>query len=114
MIRGLSVTVLTPTPDGTDRFNDAVYGTPAETTVDNVLVSPGQAAELDATRPEGASVDLTLHFPKTFSGDLRGCEVVLPDPYAGTYRVVGEPYPYMDANTPTPWHMPVEVEAVHG
>lgn len=114
MIRGITATVLVPSASAADRFNDQIYGEPAEVEVGNVLVSPGQAAELDATRPEGARVALTLHFPKTFAGDLRGCEVELPEPYAGKYRVVGEPYPYIGANTPTMWHMPVEVEAVHG
>lgn len=114
MIKGVTVTVLTPTEDGTDRFGEPVAGAPTEEQVGNVLVAPGSTSDLEATRPDGALVALTLHFPKTWTGDLRGCEVVLPAPWEGTYRVIGEPKPYMDANTPTSWHMPVEVEAVHG
>lgn len=114
MISGVSVTVLTPTSDGTDRFGEPIPGEPMQTVVDNVLIAPGATADLEAARPDGVTVALTLHFPKTYNGDLRGCSVVLTGQHEGTYRVIGEPKPYMDANTPTDWHMPVEVEVVHG
>lgn len=114
MIRGTTVTVIAPNYDGTDRFGEPVATTPTRTYVDNVLVSPSATADLEAARPDGVTVALTLHFPKTFTGDLRGCEVELAGQHAGTYRVIGEPKPYMDENTPTAWHMPVEVEACHG
>lgn len=113
MIRGRTVTVVTKVQSGTDRFNDPVF---AETSSDvqNVVIQRGESSDLDATRPEGARVDFTLHFPKTYAGDLRGAEVILYGEFAGRYKVVGEPYPYMVENTPTPWYMPVEVVAVHG
>ena len=114
MISGTTVTVLRPTITGTDRFNAPTYGTPTEETVANVLVAPGATADLEASRPEGVTVAYTLHFPKTYTASLEGCSVVLPAPWTGTYRVIGDPRPYMDANTPTPWHLPVEVEAAHG
>lgn len=113
MISGTTVTVRTPTYGAADRF-----GNPAKTwttaTVDNVLVSPGATVDLEAARPEGVTVAYTLHFPKTFTASLEGCEIILPAPWTGTYSVVGSPTPYMDANCPTPWHMPVEVSAAHG
>lgn len=113
MIKGVTVTVKAPTSSDVDRFGNAVY-TFAESTVDNVLVSPGMTADLEAARPEGVTVAFTLHFPKTFTGDLQGCLIVLPAPWAGTYKVVGAPGQYIDANTPTNWHMPVEVERSDG
>lgn len=113
MISGTAVTVRTPTDGGTDRL-----GNPTRTwttaTVDNVLVVPGATLDLEAGRPEGVSIAYTLHFPKSFTDSLEGCEVVLPAPWSGTYRVVGNPTPYMDVNTPTQWNRPVEVEAAHG
>ena len=111
MISGRTVTVLTPTVGDVDRFGEPVEGRPTETTVDNVLIVPGATADLEASRPDGVTVALTLHFPKTYSGNLRGCNVVVD---GEMYRVIGGPKPYMDENTPTQWHMPVEVEAVHG
>ena len=114
MIKGRTVTVLTPAVASTDRFGEPVYGEPVVQTVDNVLIAPGATADLEASRPDGVTVALTLHFPKTFSGDLRGCSVVLTGQHAGTYRVIGEPKPFQDENTPTQWHMPVEVEVCYG
>ena len=115
MIKGVTVTVYSPVgTTGTDRFGEPIYGTPSATEVGNVLVSPGATENLEASRPDGVKVAYTLHFPKSFTASLRGCSVALPAPWAGTYRVIGDPKPYIDANTPTKWHMPVEVEAVYG
>ena len=114
MIRGVEVTVMRPHVEGTDRFNNHVYGMTGGESVGNVLVSPGATADLEASRPEGVTVDFTLHFPKGYDADLEGCDVVLPAPWSCTCHVVGNPTPYIDVDTPTPWHMPVEVEVAHG
>lgn len=113
MIRGRIVTVVSKVQTGTDRFNEPIYSEVLND-VHNVVIQRGESSDLDATRPEGARVDFTLHFPKTYTGDLRGAEIVLYGEFSGRYRIVGEPYPYMRENTPTPWYMPVEVVAVHG
>lgn len=113
MIKGVTVTVRRPSTSATDRFGNAVKTWTTET-VNNVLVSPGATLDMEAARPEGVTVDLSLHFPKTYSNSLEGCQVVLPTPWAGTYNVIGAPTPYIDANTPTKWHLPVEVAAAHG
>ena len=114
MITGISVVILRPTEDGVDRFGNPVKSEPTRQTVDNVLVSPGSTSDMEAARPDGTVVAYTLHFPKTYTGSLRNCLVELPPPWAGVYRVIGDPREYIDANTPTKWHMPVEVEAAHG
>lgn len=114
MIRGVTATVVRPTATtAKDRFGNVVYGTTTDT-VDNVLVSPSSTADLEAARPEGDATTLTLHFPKTFAGNLEHCEVELPAPWGGRWKVLGDPKPYIDANTPTDWHMPVTVEAANG
>lgn len=114
MLSGTTVQVRLRQRTARDGFGNDVESYAAPTSVGNVLVQPGKCDDLDSTRPEGVRVAFTLHFPKTWTGDLRGALAVLPAPWAGTYRVVGDPQPYMDANCPTPWHMPVEVEAVDG
>ena len=113
MIKGVTVTVNAPSSTTTDRFGNPVI-TYTASTVDNVLVAPGTTSDLDASRPAGVQVAYSLHFPKSFTGSLEGCEITLPDPWAGRYRVIGAPGRYIDANTPTRWNMPVEVEAAHG
>lgn len=114
MISGVSVTVVRPTYSGTDRFGNPVHGLATSEQVDNVLVSPGGTDDLEAARPQGVTVDYTLHFPKGYSTSLEGCSVTLPLPWECTCRVIGDPRPYIDANTPTAWHLPVEVEVAHG
>ena len=113
MISGIEIEVQRPTGATSDRFGNEVHSYSSET-VGNVLVSPGSTDDLEASRPEGVTVALTLHFPKGYDKCLAGSRVVLPAPWAGTYRVVGDPRPYIDADTPTPWHMPVEVERADG
>ena len=112
-MKGISVIVRIPVGTGLDRFGNEQYAF-TESTVDDVLVEPGANESLEASRPEGVLVAYTLHFPKTFTGSLEGCEVELPAPWAGVYRVVGDPGRYMSANTPTRWNQPVEVEKAYG
>lgn len=110
-MRGIPVTVLRPTRT-TDRLGNEVDGKPERETVENVLVAPGQTADMEAARPDGVTVALTLHFPKTYTASLEGCSIELPEPWEGTYRVIGNPMPYM--RSPGPWNRPVEVEDAHG
>lgn len=113
MIKGVEITVKTPTYGAADRFGNATE-TFSSQTVANVLVAPGSTRELDASRPEGVTVAYTLHFPKSYTDSLEGCIITLPSPWAGDYRVIGDPRCYIDEDTPGPWHTPVEVEAAHG
>ena len=114
MISGQTVSVMLRKRTSRDSFGNDVEEYEQPQNVGNVLVQPGSTDDLDASRPEGVTVALTLHFPKTWTQRLRGAKVVLRAPWEGEYRVVGDPIPYMDANCPTDWHMPVEVEAVDG
>lgn len=113
MIRGTSITVERPTEGAPDRFGNFTETWQSET-VDDVLVVPGATLDMEASRPEGVTVAYTLHFPKTYTGSLEGCDVVLPAPWSGRYRVIGDPREYMDENTPTRWHLQAEIEAAHG
>ena len=88
------------------------YGAPVE--VGNVLVCPGSPESMDAARPEGVVIALTLHFPKTYTGNLRGARIALGGQWEGTYHVVGEPLPLQDELTPTQWNRAVMVEAHDG
>ena len=107
-----TVTVLRPNPTGaTDPFGAPVEGEPVEEEVNGVLVAPGATADLDPSRPEGVRVAYTVHFPKGYGKSLRGCSVLIG---GKTYRVIGDPKPYMADGTPGPWAMAAEVEAVDG
>lgn len=113
MIRGLTVTVYSPVDGAKDRFGNVTH-TWTSTSVEDVLIAPATTFDLEAARPEGDSSQLALHFPKTYSGSLEHCEIGLPDPWGGRWKVLGDPKPYMAMNTPTRWHMPVTVERADG
>lgn len=94
-----------------------------EVIVDDVLIVPGDSLDLNGSiRPEGDRTVYTLHFPKTFPKSvtevpayrlksLKGMQVKVR---GEAFRVIGDPKPYMDVNTPTRWNLPVKVEAVNG
>ena len=88
------------------------YGEPVE--VRNVLVVPGAPEGMDASRPEGVVIACTLHFPKTYTGNLRGARITLGGQWAGVYHVVGVPLPYPPELTPTQWNRVVMLEAHDG
>ena len=79
--------------------------------VANVLVAPGATSDLDSSRPEGVTVSLTLCFPKSYAGDLKGCAVVVR---GKPYEVVGDPIRYVEENTPGDWNLTVEARRVDG
>lgn len=110
MIRSEQVVVIRPIETGRDSMNEPVYEWQDEAPV-SVVVAPGATADLDASRPEGSSVVMTLHFQKSYTKSLRGCKVRV----RGTeYSVIGDPQPYMGANTPGLYNRPVSVKRVVG
>lgn len=112
MISGEVVVVITHRAvGGTDSFG-APTTERLETAISDVLVAPARTTDVDGSiRPDGDKAALTLHFPKTFSDELRGAHVIVR---GKEYAVIGAPTYYTAANTPTRWHMPVDVEAVDG
>lgn len=115
MISGTTASVMLRDRSARDSFGNDVEAYLPPVDVD-VCVQPGTCADLDDTRPEGVRVALTVHFPKTWAGSLRGAKVALGGRWEGEYRVVGDPKPYDERNCPqgVPWNMPVEVEAADG
>jgi len=90
-MRGVSVQLKSPVEGKKDALgNPAVtYGEP--TTVDDVLVHAGAAADSRETnRPDGVVVSYTLYWPKASTASLRGCLVKVPGD-SEWYRVVGDP-----------------------
>ena len=108
---GETVTVRIPGTGEADPFGGTTT-TWTETTISDVLVQPGTSADLsDSNRPDGMTVDMTLHFPKTFTQDMRGAVVVVR---GHAYTVVGDPQPYTVADCPTKWNFPVGVTRSDG
>lgn len=93
-----------------DDLGEPTYGAPTREDV-RCVVCPGASSDLGAERPDGAAVSYTLHFPKTYTGELRGCSVEVR---GETYEVVGDPQRMTDAATPGPFDMAVEVRRADG
>ena len=110
-MRGESVIVITRTETGRDGGNAPIYSD-SETTVTNGLVAPGTRSDvIDSNRPEGVDVAYNLHFPKTFTGSLRGLRVKVR---GEAFHIIGDPQPYQTNLTPGKWNRPVEVERRDG
>lgn len=94
-----------------DELGEPTGETVTEAEVDNVVVCPGATADLDSTRPNGATVAYTLCFPKGADVSLKDATVTV----RGTdYKVVGDPKRYAAANTPGPWNLTCEVTRTDG
>ena len=107
MIQGETVQISRASIAYTDAYGEANMEWHLAETVENVLVAPGNTADLEpGMRPNGDSTSLTLHFPKGFTEDLRGARVFV--------RVIGDPQPYTDQNVPGAWNRPVTVRLVEG
>lgn len=104
-----AVTVIRPTAGRDDLGEPVETGTSREAV--RCVVCPGATSDMDATRPEGVAVAYTLHFPKTYSGSLRGCSVEVR---GETYDVVGGPQRTTEAATPGPFNLTVEVTRADG
>ena len=112
MIQGETVQISRATIAYTDAYGEANMEWHLAENVENVLVSPGNTADLEpGMRPNGDSISLTLHFPKTFSESLRGARVFVR---GETWEVIGDPQPYTDQNVPGAWNRPVTVRLVEG
>ena len=106
MIRGETVYVSLLVAGAKDRLGNPTEAHAAPRAVDGVLVVPATSDEIATVRPDGISVIYTLHFPRGYPHDLRGALVTVR---GEQYRVAGEPAPYIEANVPGPWTMPVMV-----
>lgn len=126
---GEQVVLLVPRPFGDngetvrDPMGEIISFEDFEGTLDDVLIVPGDSSDLTGSiRPEGDRTVYTLHFPKSFPEAVKGIPQEFLKSLKGarikvrgeTFRVIGDPKPYMDVNTPTRWNMPVKVEAVNG
>lgn len=104
-----AVAVIRPTVERDDLGEPLEAGASREEV--RCVVCPGSTSDLGAERPNGVRIAYTLHFPKTYKGDLRGCSVEVR---GIRYDVVGDPQRTAEAATPGPWNMAVEVARADG
>ncbi len=110
MINGVTIQLLEKRQTGTDWANRPVYEETA-VDVDNVLV--GEPSTEDVTQAldlYGKHVQYLLAIPKGDEHDWTDKKVILPEPFAGTYRTIGFPTAGIEANIPLKWNKKVKVE----
>lgn len=112
MIQGERVNLFIPLQGSADSYGVPSIEWREHGVIENVLVAPSGTADLEpGMRPDGDSVTLTLHFPKTYTGSLRSARLAVR---GVMYEVVGDPQPYTDQNVPGEWNRPVQVRLVEG
>lgn len=110
MIKGIPVRLAVKTPDGVNEFGEELFSTEF-ITVDDVLVGePSSEDSPEVTHLDGSHVSYTLAIPKGDCHKWEDTEVVLPSPFCGKYRTVGEPTAGIEANIPLRWNRKVRIE----
>lgn len=110
-MQGEQVEIITRTQIGEDDFKTPIYAEKS-IVVENVLVAPAYTDDLTGgQRSEGDKTRLELHFPKTFTTNLRGATAKIR---GSLYKIEGDPQAYIPANTPTCWGRKAEAVRVDG
>ena len=114
MIKGVSITLKAKTKTGTDDFNRPIYTT-TDVTVNDVLVGNPTTDDInDAFTLYGKKTEYVLCIPKGDTNTWEDTEVVLPEPWAGTYHTIGYPMAYIPENIPSGirWNKQIKLERV--
>lgn len=113
-MKGIEITLIGKTLDGTDSFNQPVYKD-TQTTVSDVLVGEPSSTDIENNLTTyGKRTAYTLAIPKGDTNTWEGAEVVLPSPFSGTYKVIGKPTAGIEANIPLRWNKKVHLEQIEG
>lgn len=112
LLHGVDIVVIRHVPTGiVDAMGERVTEEERER-VSDVIWSPYSSADLDdAQRPHGDAVSIKLHFPKSYTASLAGCDVEVD---GMRYRVQGDPKGYLPHLTPGRWNRTVIGKRVDG
>lgn len=111
---GISITLVSKTQNGVDAFNQPIWKD-SEITVDDVLVGEPSTDDIQNNiTVYGKRTVYTLAIPKGDSNIWANGEVILPDPFGGRYRVIGNATAGIEANIPLRWNKKVHLEELEG
>lgn len=109
MIQGIPVLLTVKTQTGTDPFGLPVYAT-REETVENVLVAPSSAEEIqDTLTLTGRKAVYTLGIPK---GDAHEWEDTTVQFFGEVFRTIGPATEGIEELIPLNWNKKVKVERI--
>ena len=110
MIKGITIQLKVRTQMGTDAFGAPIMDTVLEE-VNNVLVGQPTTDEVaDTLNLHGKKLEYVLAIPKGDAHAWTDTEVILPEPFGGTYRTIGFPMAGIEENIPLSWNKKVRLE----
>ena len=111
---GIDITLISKTQTGTSGFNQPIYKE-TEITVHDVLVGEPSTDDIQTNLTAyGKKRSYTLAIPKGDISTWANAEVVLPEPFGGRYKVIGNPIAGIEANIPLRWNKKVSLEKLEG
>lgn len=109
MIKGTTILVKVKRQTGTDGFGAPIWEETMEK-VDNVLVgNPATDEVTDTLNLHGKNLEYVLAIPKGDEHIWTDTEVILPEPFSGTYRTIGIPTAGIEENIPLSWNKKVRL-----
>lgn len=109
-LHGITIQLLVKEQTGVDGFNRPVY-TETAVNVDNVLVGQPAATEvLEIQNLTGKKVVYWLGIPKGDVHDWENSKIILPAPFAGTYRSISFAQTGIQDLIPLAWGKNIAVE----
>jgi len=113
-MEGISITLIGKTQIGVSGFNQPIYEE-TEITVSDVLVGEPSTDDIQSNLTVyGKKTSYTLAIPKGDANTWEDCEVILPEPFGGRYKVIGNPTAGIEANIPLRWNKKVNIERLEG
>lgn len=113
-MRGVTISLVVKTKIGTDDFNQPILAETIESVNDVLVGEPSTDDIANALTLSGAKVVYKLAIPKGDTHDWDGTKVILPEPFAGTYKTVGIATAGIEANIPLRWNKKVLLERYEG
>ena len=113
-MRGITVQLKVKTEGTADAFGQPTY-TEELVNVEDVLVGEPSTADIENNLTlYGKRTSYTLGIPKGDTHVWEDTEVVLPDPFPGTYKTIGKATAGIEENIPLRWNKKVHLEQIEG
>lgn len=111
---GIDITLISKTQVGVSGFNTPIYEE-TEIIVHDVLVGQPNTDDIQTNLTAyGKKTTYTLAIPKGDTNTWENNEVILPEPFGGRYKVIGNPTAGIEENIPLRWNKKVNLERLEG
>lgn len=113
-MKGISITLVSKTQNGTDAFNHPTYAETSKTVSDVLVGEPSTADIENNLTVYGKRTAYTLAIPKGDTNTWENANVILPAPFTGNYKVIGNATAGIEENIPLRWNKKVHLEKLEG